>query len=206
MVGTKWEMPEYAEHEHLGGYIIGGDEATYCPDLWKWLVEDYGVCSVIDVGCGEGHALNYFAELGCDVCGVDGVEQPDPRIIKHDYTKGKLGAKPLQLHYDLCWSCEFVEHVEERYIPNFLETFACAELILMTHAEPGQLGYHHVNCQSASYWVGAMAGIGYALDEKLTAVTRELSLSNRSLYNHFARSGLAFVTSASHDKMNGECL
>ena len=47
---------------HLGGYIVGGDDATYYPHLWDWLVSARGVKSVVDVGCGEGHAARYFAD------------------------------------------------------------------------------------------------------------------------------------------------
>lgn len=167
----------FREEGHLGGYIIGGDEATYYPALWRWLIEFYGVHSVVDVGCGEGHACSFFAERGCEVLGIDGVSQvatwrPDASFITHDYTTGPL---PEVGSYDLAWSCEFVEHVEERFVPNFLETFKCADLVLMTHADVGQAGYHHVNCQPATYWVGAMAAIGYALNPYLTETTRELA-------------------------------
>ncbi len=185
-------MTEFVTEGHLGGYIRGGDPATYYEVLWTWLVNDYGVRSVIDVGCGEGHALKFFRDLGCAVIGIDGVAQEDPAIIQHDYTEA---AWPLDVHVehpDLVWSCEFVEHVEERFMLNFLLTFAHAETVLMTHAETGQQGHHHVNCQSADYWKGAMAAIGYEFDPWLSTLTRELASENTNPHNHFIRSGLAF--------------
>lgn len=191
---TKFFIDE--KQPHLGGYIVGGDEATYYPELWGWLVRAKGVESVIDVGCGEGHACAFFAELGVEATGVDGVPQEwahGAHFVQHDYTKGKLGLSTMGYTADLCWSCEFVEHVEERYVKNFLETFATARLVLMTHAEPDQAGHHHVNCQPASYWRGVMAAAGYSLDEPLTSEARALAGWNLSPYNHFARSGLAFV-------------
>jgi hypothetical protein len=166
------------------------------------------VKSVIDVGCGEGHALKWFRDQGCTVLGIDGVDQDDPDIMRHDYTTGPLhnGAKqelwkyvepygnPPQLpQADLVWCCEFVEHVEERFVPNFLSTFELSDLVLMTHAEPGQQGHHHVNTQTPMYWQGVMAAIGYELDPGLTDMTRGLAAMNSNPYNHFARSGLAFV-------------
>lgn len=194
---------------HLGGYIVGGDEATYYPALWRWLVEEQGVLSMVDVGCGEGYACGYFASLECEATGIDGVDQTDTwrhdaSFIRHDYTKGKLGLSALDFEVDLCWSCEFVEHVEARFVPNFLETFACAELVLMTHADVGQIGHHHVNCQPADYWIGAMAAIGYALNADLTNTTRELARGNPSPWNHYLRSGLAFQRVRAHEKMTGE--
>lgn len=178
---------------HLGGYVEGGDEATYYPALWNWLVKDYGIRSVIDVGCGDGVAVNYFRtmrEISSQVLGIDGCKQNHPCIIQHDYT---TGVPRETFGCDLVWSCEFVEHVEERYMPNFLATFACANTVLMTHAMPGQQGWHHVNCQPPEYWRGAMAAIGYDFDMQLTRTTRELAAQNPSPWNHYKRSGLAFT-------------
>jgi SAM-dependent methyltransferase len=186
---------------HLGGYVVGGDRATYYPGLWDWLVDTWEVRSVIDIGCGEGHALRYFRDQGCRVIGVDGIEQDDRDVVTHDYATGPWsiydedGATTSLdglAEFDLVWSCEFVEHVEERYVPNFLATFACARYVLMTHGEPGQPGWHHVNNQPADYWKGALAAVGYQFDETLTAQARGFASMNTDPYNHFRRSGLAF--------------
>ena len=76
---------ELVTSEHLGGYVEGGAPATWFPDLWTWLILQ-GVTSMLDVGFGEGHALNYFRSHGCTVIGVEGIEQPDPDIVQHDFT------------------------------------------------------------------------------------------------------------------------
>jgi SAM-dependent methyltransferase len=183
------------EAGHLGGYVAGGDPATYYPELWDWLVKEQGVKSVLDVGCGDGVALDYFAGLGCATLGVEGTPQDHPRIERHDYTLGSWPSYPLDGAvgpFDLVWCCEFVEHVEERYVPNFLWSFKLGRLLLMTHAEPGQAGYHHVNCRERDYWVGALAAAGFALDLDFTGRARSVSRANASPWNHFARSGLAF--------------
>ena len=92
-------------------------------------------------------------------------------------------------HPDVIWSCEFVEHVEERFLENFLAVFQRArKAVLMTHAVPNQLGYHHVNCQPAEYWIEHMRARGFKLDEALTEASRELAP-----YTHWQRSGLVFV-------------
>lgn len=184
----------YVERGHLGGYKEGGDPATFYPDLWRWLVQELGVRSVIDVGCGEGHALDFFQSLGLRAVGIEGVPQARPHIAQHDFSLGPLPS-PLG-PFGLCWSCEFVEHVEERFVPNFLPCFAAAELVLMTHADPGQPGYHHVNCQPEAYWRGALAAIGYELDAALTSEARQWAALNDSPWNHFRRSGLAFRRAA----------
>lgn len=183
---------------HLGGYVSGGDDATFYPDLWNWLVRDFGIRSVIDVGCGDGVAVRHFEGLIApltihrrpSVIGIDGCQQESSNIHQWDYTTGPLG---YRIEFDLCWSCEFVEHVEERYVPNFLATFACAKHVLMTHAVPGQAGHHHVNLRPPDYWIGVMAAIGYSFDRALTSSARGLAGLNMSPWNHFVRSGLAFT-------------
>jgi SAM-dependent methyltransferase len=172
---------------HLGGFIEGGDPMTWCAEVWRMLLAE-GVRSVIDVGCGAGYASEWFYDRGCVVTGIDGSETAERmfrvplRFVRHDYTSG-----PLVLAADLAWSCEFVEHVEERYVPNFMETFRGCQTVAMTFAEPGQAGHHHVNCQPAEYWRGAFAAIGYRFDEATTMALRGLETGT-----HFAARGMVF--------------
>lgn len=175
---------------HLGGYIHGGDDATYYPGLWRWLIDERGVSSVLDVGCGEGHSLRYFRDRGVRARGIDGVPQDDPDIVTHDYTEKSMA---FVTGYDLVWCCEVLEHVEEQYLRNLRTSLTAAPLALVTHAEPGQAGFHHVNCQTAEYWRGVFAGWGMHYDHQLTQQTRMMAAMNRSPWNHYVRSGLAFV-------------
>lgn len=183
---------EMITKDHLGGYVEGGDPATYYAHLWSWLVREKRIKSVIDVGCGDGVALKFFEHmLGSEnVFGVDGIAQEHPRIEAHDYATGPFIPKGI---YDLCWCCEFVEHIDEQFVPNFLETFRAANMVLMTHAAPGQQGYHHTNCRVSEYWKGVMAAIGYRFDFDLTAECRILAAQNTNQWNHFVRSGMAFA-------------
>ncbi len=82
------------EKKHLGGYVAGGDIWTWFPGLWTWFVKEFKIKSVLDVGCGEGHSLKYFLDLGCDVLGVEGSSQAikdsviSDKIVKHDFCDG----------------------------------------------------------------------------------------------------------------------
>lgn len=175
---------------HLGGYVTGGDPDTQLPGLWQWLVGKLKVESVLDVGCGDGAALEVFSRLGVRGVGVDGMPQADERIVQHDYTTGlsELGDQV----FDLVWSCEFVEHVDERYVANFMNDFCRAPVVAMTHAVPGQTGWHHVNCQDDAYWVGVLASHSYVLDEKLTKQSRAKAKFHANPENYFTQSGLVF--------------
>jgi len=195
----------HCEEGHLGGYVKAsqqptlsglnvehGAPRTWTPELWRWIVEELGVGSVLDVGCGEGHAAGYFRDLGCEVLGLDGSEQarrdsviPNHHVL-HDFVNGTYTPDRT---FDLVWSCEFVEHVEEKYAQNFLDLFCYAEkYLLLTYAPPGQEGWHHVNCQPPSYWIEKVSALGFVLEPELTKRTREIAG-----HGHYHEKGLAFV-------------
>ena len=115
--------------------------------------------------------LDIATMKGLVAVGVDGdinVATMNRRICLHDYTMG-----PFSLwQVDLVWSVEFVEHVEERYIENFLTTFRSGRVLMMSHAIPGQGGHHHVNEQSSLYWVNVLSRDGWALDDVATEWVR----------------------------------
>jgi cyclopropane fatty-acyl-phospholipid synthase-like methyltransferase len=177
---------------HLGGYVVGltnhGDPNSYSTEVWDWMAFN-GIKSVIDVGCGEGHSTKYFIEKGMDALGIEGGENAinnspvKDNLILHDYTKSPY---VLNKKYDAIWSCEFVEHVEEKYIENFLSTFDCADNIFMTHAVPGQEGYHHVNCQKSEYWIKKIENRGFLYDSEksifLRSLTNKIHVKNTLLY------------------------
>lgn len=171
----KWDVTLVVDG-HLGGYVVGGSAETYYPALWNWFRRNYR--SVLDIGCGEGQSLKYFHDRGMRARGLEGssqahVDSPVASLmVQHDFTAGPYKTRET---FDLVWCCEFVEHVEERFSDNFLETFALAKTVAMTHAVPGQEGHHHVNCQPAIYWINRMQSAGWTYQEKLSLFTRRLA-------------------------------
>lgn len=165
------------DDQHLGGNVHGGDAMTFYPELWKWMVEHFSVSSVLDIGCGEGNALVEFEKGGARAVGIDGhksnvIETINKGLscILHDFTKG---IPPLDEVFDLGWCCEFVEHVEERFLDNILAAFKKCRIIAMTHAQPGQGGHHHVNCQASEYWIEKMTYTGFTLLSQETEDSRK---------------------------------
>lgn len=173
---------------HLGGNIKGGDPRTFEPVLWDCLLVMFDVESVLDVGCGEGHALDYFKSKGIGrIVGVEGLRE-NVDNVRHechhiDLTSGSYVSEEM---FDLVWCCELVEHVDERFVGNVVETLANGRVVAMTHAIPGQSGHHHVNCKNDEYWIDLMRGAGYGLSRKETAYCRTLSK------HYFNKSGLIF--------------
>lgn len=164
---------------HLGGNVIGGDENTYCTAVWDFLIAEFTPSSICDVGCGEGHLIEYFRRKGIVVTGIDGLpenKENAPRIVKesiiiHDYQKPQPDVK----FYDMVVSCEFVEHVAEEFLNNYLEQFNNCETLVFTHAIPGQHGHNHVNCKDDLYWQDLLGINGFILLPSHTRYARELA-------------------------------
>lgn len=160
---------------HLGG--SDGGAGTWLPDIWERIVNKYDLCSVIDVGCGEGNNTRWWLDRGLYVIGVDGLPAyiennrvPREQLVLHDYTAGPF--VPAEA-FDLGWSSEFVEHVEAQFVDNFLATFTRCKHVCLTFATPGQGGHHHVNEQDEGYWIEKMAGAGFQIDREETERMRD---------------------------------
>ena len=57
-----------------------------------------------------------------------------------------------------------MEHVDEVHVPNIIRDFEQCGVVYLTHATPGQGGFHHVNEQPAEYWIGKMSVRGFVFD------------------------------------------
>lgn len=174
---------------HLGGNIIEGDILTHCPAVWRYCVERFAVKSVLDVGSGRGHAALFMSRLGVPVVAIDGLMENVFHAVYptvyHDLTKG-----PFITAVDLVHCQEVAEHIPEDKVEFLIDTFKAADIVVMTHAVPGQLGHHHVNCQTDEYWVSLMRNAGYFLLVDDTARIRRLALIEGAA--HMANSGLVF--------------
>lgn len=160
--------------EHLGGWYEK-DGNTYMPDVWDRLIQEYGIRSVVDVGCGSGINTLYFKDKGCRVLGVEGdaaaiaVSKIPADVVGHDYTLGPFAPDG---DWDLGWSSEFLEHVDEQYQANYMATFKKCKHLCITHAVPNQPGYHHVNCKDDGYWLARFTEQGFTFDPAMTAWLR----------------------------------
>jgi len=173
---------------HLGGHL----NRTHLDNgALTWAIEKFKISSFLDVGCGPGGMVELAESIGLDVTGIDGDHTIDRynknRFIIHDYTTGPMRLDKI---YDLVWSCEFVEHVEEQYVSNFLETFKCGKVLILTFSPPNTPGHHHVNCQPESYWIDKLNNIGFEFDKALTIEARNHSSMKR---NFVRNNGLVFI-------------
>lgn len=184
------DAPESADRQ----FRPGGDPETYLPDIYAWLCWRFGITSVLDIGCGAGVNLEWFAQNGLRVLGVDGDPEalaasriPDD-LMRWDFTHGPLH---LPQEFDLGLSTEFVEHVEQRFEQNWITAARACRHLLISHAIPGQGGYFHVNEQPSDYWITRLAENGFTYQPAITAYLRATDHWRPSLWG---RPHLLFFT------------
>src|ERR1700722_16698995 len=178
---------------HLGGNIRGGDPFTFCPSVWEYVINRFAVMSVLDIGSGCGDAAAWFYRKGLQVIAVEGMDENISNslypAIKQDLTIG-----PIVTKVDLVHCQEVVEHIDEKYLENLLASLATGRVVLMTHALPGQGGYHHVNEQPSDYWVNHLSRIGGSFLQEDPARIRALAKADGGVY--MEQTGMVFLNSS----------
>lgn len=160
----------------------------------NWAINTLGVKSYIDIGCGPGGMVELAESKNLRVLGVDGdytlKRYNSDNFVIHDYTTGPA---PVTDNFDLAWSVEFVEHVYEKYIPNYMDTFIKAKYVIMTYAPIGHGGHHHVNENTERYWISKFKEYGFTFKIEHTAELRRHSTMNKGSHKAFvAKTGLLF--------------
>ena len=175
---------------HLGGNFIEVNPSTYCPAVWLYIIKKYSIQSVMDVGSGRGHAAKWFSDQGIKTIAVDGLQD---NIINAVYPTVlcDLTESSYTEAVDLVNCIEVVEHIEEKYINNLLDTICSGRYLFMTHGLPGQEGHHHVNCQPTEYWLKHLADRGF---KELSDDSKELQrISSSTKAHHIKDTGMLFV-------------
>jgi cyclopropane fatty-acyl-phospholipid synthase-like methyltransferase len=164
--------------EYLGGHnwITHTDQGAL-----KYIIDAFDIKSMLDIGCGPGDQIRIAKEFGIDAEGVDG----DIRLIKEnsdiiinpcDYTKETYIPRKA---FDLVWSTEFVEHVREEFVDNFMRTFSVGKYVFITYAPEGKAGNHHVNCRNKSYWIDIFAKYNFVFNQNITDTIKTYSTMKR---------------------------
>ena len=165
-----------ALEQHLGGHA---NKTHLDHGALNYLKDTFNAKTYLDIGCGPGGMVELAEQIGLDSLGIDGDYTLDRynknRFLIHDFTKGPA---PVRGTYDIGWSVEFVEHVYETYIPNYVQAFQSCKVLLLTYAPPGWEGHHHVNLQEEKYWIDTMSEYGLRYEAELTKEVRQKSTLN----------------------------
>lgn len=180
--------------EHLGGHQ-GKTHLDH--GALNYLKDTFNAKTYLDIGCGPGGMVELAEQIGLDSLGIDGDYTLDRynknRFLIHDFTEGPA---PVSGTYDIGWSVEFVEHVYEKYIPNYIKAFQSCKVILMTYAPPGWEGHHHVNLQEENYWINVMKKYGLIFNQEHTKNARDkstLNLGKKGKKAFVRNRGLVFI-------------
>lgn len=175
---------------HLGGNQPRIMKSSYVPNTWKYILENFDIKTVLDVGGGFGFATKWFRDQGVECTLVDGLEYNVKNGVASDYGfVHDLEDGPVDFQQvDLVVCIEVVEHIKEEYLDNLLQSLALGKYVLMTHAVPGQKGHHHVNCKKSQYWTNHMAKYGYKTVSDHQKKIREIAKKENG--THIQRSGL----------------
>jgi hypothetical protein len=190
-MGKKSKKIDYvldAGKPHLGGNFAQLNPATHCPESWKYVIDKYNIQSVMDVGSGQGHAPQWFAEQGLKVWAIEGLkENVDNAIFPTELVD--LTERAYTQSVDMVNCVEVVEHIEECFLDNLLTTICCGRFLFMTHAVPGQKGHHHVNCQPTAYWEHHLGLRGFRPSHDDTAMIQQLAVNSK----HIRETGMLFI-------------
>lgn len=192
---AKNELPS-----HLGGHM---NKTHIDYGSVRYMRANFGGENFLDIGCGPGGQLMAAQHEGYSLrVGVDGdytlfpetdqfgfVPDYPHAVLIHDFCTGPTPYADGPVDFDLGWTVEFVEHVEEQFIPNYMTTLARCRHVIMTHALPGQAGHHHVNCKNADYWKRVFNRYGLVYDENLTNAVRNASTMRKPFIK---RTGMVF--------------
>lgn len=159
--------------QHLGGHK---GRTHLDKGVLEFMINEYNIKTMLDIGCGPGGMVQLAREIGVEAYGIDGdftINRPGDYFYIHDYSVDKSN---VDLEVDFAWSCEFVEHVDEKYISNYMPDFQKSKYVVMTFSEKS--GHHHVNIKSASYWIDVFKSYGFEYDDATTAKVRSASTMN----------------------------
>ena len=173
------------DEQHLGGFGEI-DPGGISPGLFKHMISNLGIKSVMDIGCGRGFSTSWFYFHGCDVICAEGSHDawersvlPDKenQMVLHDFSRGPWWPEKT---YDAAWSVEFLEHVNVNYHYNYVTAFRKAALVFVT-ASKGH-GWHHVEVHKNDWWIRKYESYGLKYDAALTAEAKEIAKTNKKLY------------------------
>jgi hypothetical protein len=144
---------------------------------------------LIDLGAGCGVYSHYFAAKGTDIVAIDGVVPPPELSYPLTFHVRDL-TRPFDNEwgrFDLALCLEVAEHIPDEFSGAFLDNvIRFADRLILSAAQPGQEGHHHVNTQPKRYWVAKLAQKGFAYNRRETGRVQTALMPAKDVYRWMA--------------------
>lgn len=139
--------------------------------------------SMLDVGCGTGIMVKTACALNVEAYGIDILPLEGDYFYHHDLEEPfDAGRK-----FAMLISIETAEHINPAGTENYLNTLCNhvqnGGLLILTAAQPGQIGDGHVNCQPSEFWRREIINRGLSYNQMFThRLALAWSISNISTH------------------------
>jgi len=177
--------------DHLGGH---NNKTWEDKGALEYLISKLDIQSMIDIGCGPGGQVKTARKLNLDAQGIDGDSTVNPDILV-DFTKEMY--EPDRT-FDLGWSVEFLEHVPEQHMDNYMSIFLKCKYVVCT-ANPNHGNYHY-NLHPKQWWIEQFEKRGFEYEQEIiqgvlknSTMKRKIEKKTGKSYTWLEQSGMAFV-------------
>lgn len=170
-------------------------------DSIKYLRDKFDLKNIIDIGCGIGKMKDVCDTLSLKFKGLaedSNCKKEYVDII--DFSIDKYESDEL---FDLGYSIELLDHIDDTHIENYMNVFKKCKYILITTAPEKWPSHNPVNCKNHEYWLKIFNKYDIILDPYETLKVREKSSMslNKSKRRFVQHRGL-FFRNLTYNKIN----
>jgi len=157
-LGGPWLAEMYAEHL--------SEELAFDEGLIQTLIDFCQPSNTLDLGCGEGHFVQWLRANGVDAWGAEPSDLGSVfRAPGYQIYQDVSQPFDLQRSYDLVICTEVVEHIPEEFENIVFDNIVghTGKYLLFSGATPGQGGTGHINEKPEPYWFSHLRRRGLQL-------------------------------------------
>jgi len=190
----KWNDPDSIYTEEYFQKRKSHPFKTIASCFAQEIVKKYDVECALDIGCAIGMHLRELQCRGVITCGFEGsMKAVENAVIENIWQMDIRNNMSVNTSADLVISIEVAEHIHPKYADNSVSLLSSSlwrdGVAIVSAAEPGQLGTHHVNLQRKDYWVSKFSDCG------LRYMPRESVRFSRDLECRLVEKGVSWVAS-----------
>lgn len=174
----KWvELSDFYDMKYVEKIINKEWRYNLAPIQVKILYDFFQPKSILDIGAANGLHTKEFKKFGCYTFGIEGTKHFGPFLkrnandyliqdIRESFDLGKI--------FDLVFSVEVLEHIEEKHTDIVLDNICKHGDILFITANPSCGGKGHYNPQPKQYWIKKFNEKGFRFCENETKKLSEM--------------------------------